>query len=75
MIGMVATIVFVYGLNKRWGLFDCCKKKSVKSLQEEEAEKERIASILNSEELKEIREELRKHIAALKFRLAELAEE
>jgi len=75
MIGMVATIVFVYGLNKRWGLFDCCKKKSAKALQEEEAEKERIASILNSEELKEIWEELRKHIAALKFRLAELAEE
>ena len=34
-----------------------------------------MASILNSEELKEIREELWKHIAALKFRLAELAEE
>ena len=34
-----------------------------------------MASILNAEELKQIREELRKHIEALKFRLAELAEE
>lgn len=30
---------------------------------------------MNSEELKQIREELRKHIAALKFKLAEMAEE
>jgi hypothetical protein len=40
LFGMVATIVFVYGMNKRWGLFDCCKKKSIKALKDEEAEKE-----------------------------------
>jgi len=31
MVGMVATIVFVYGLNKKWGLFDWCRKKSIKA--------------------------------------------
>ena len=74
LFGLVGIVTFLYGVNKKWGLFDCCRRKSTKSLKDEELEKERLASILNAEELWEIREELRKHIDALKFKLAEVAE-
>ena len=51
LFGLVGLVTFLYGMNKKWGLFDCCKKKSVKALKDEEAEKEKLASILNAEEL------------------------
>lgn len=72
--GLVGLITYLQGTNKKWGLFDCCKRKNTKVQQKEDKEKEELSSILNAQELRNIREELRKHIDALKFRLAEMAE-
>ena len=82
MIGLLVLLVFfvtyMHSLDKDWTIFPCLRKKEIdeeeKRRQEREQKKKRDVR-LKAEELKMIRDELAKYVAALKKRIAELEEE
>lgn len=78
LVLLVGFVTYMHSLDKRWTFFPWLRKKQEEDEEEErrklKAEKEKIVK-LKAEELKEIRDELAKHVEALRKRIAELEQQ
>lgn len=75
LVLLVGFVTYMHSLNKQWTICPCLRRKQGEedeAKKREEIEKKKRAVQLKAEELKEIRDELAKHVEALKRRLNEL---
>ena len=76
LVFLVAFITYMHSINKNWTLCPCLRRKKEEDEDEkkkrEELEKKKRAVQLKAEELRQIRDELAKHVEALKRRIAEV---
>ena len=76
LVFLVAFITYMHSINKEWTLCPCLRRKKEEDEEDkkrrEEMEKKKRAVQLKAEELKIIRDELAKHVEALKRRIAEV---
>ena len=76
LVFLVAFITYMHSMNKEWTLCPWLRRKKEEDEEDkkrrEEIEKKKRAVQLKAEELKIIRDELAKHVEALKRRIAEV---